>query len=422
MTTPDENAKRAKRAQIAMSKPNGLRSVSAVDSGDSLALVVRLMAIHGLSGQEGAVARFITDRLLEAGANPAAIRTDRANKRTPIAGQVGNLIFRLPGTIRGPRRLLMAHMDTVPVCVGAKPVIDGDFIKSADPATGLGADDRAGVAVTLSAALAILNRKLPHPPLTFFWPIQEETGLHGARHAELNLLGSPKLAFNWDGGTLERITIGATGGYRMQIDVRGLGSHAGAAPEMGISAIAIAGLAIAELQTGGWHGDVRKGKRRGTSNIGVIQGGAATNVVTDRVQVQAEARSHDPAFRQKITDAFEKAFRRAAKQVKNTVGISGTVEFEGRLDYEAFRLGNDEPCVLTAETALASLGITSRRAVSNGGLDANWMSARGIPTVTLGCGQMNAHTVSERLDIRAFHGACEIALRLATAREGQNRE
>ena len=36
--------------------------------------------------------------------------------------------------------------------------------------------------------------------------------------------------------------------------------------------------------------------------------------------------------------------------------------------------------------------------IANGGLDANWMSSRGIPTVSLGCGQENGHTTAERLD------------------------
>ena len=53
-------------------------------------------------------------------------------------------------------------------------------------------------------------------------------------------------------------------------------------------------------------------------------------------------------------------------------------------------------------------------AVSNGGLDANWLSARGIPTVTLGCGQRNIHTVAEELDLSDFLLARRIALRLAT--------
>ncbi|HEV3416966.1 MAG TPA: M20/M25/M40 family metallo-hydrolase, partial [Pirellulales bacterium] len=86
-------------------------------------------------------------------------------------------------------------------------------------------------------------------------------------------------------------------------------------------------------------------------------------------------------------------------------------------DYEAFRLVDGEPCVAASEAALRSIGVEPFQSVSNGGLDANWMTARGISTVTLGCGQMNAHTISERLDIRAFQGACRVALRLATATE-----
>jgi len=392
-------------------------SRSQLDLDEALRLVMQLMSLPGLSGREGPVAQFIMDQLRGAGASESAIVLDDAHHRTPIAGEVGNLILKLPGTLRAPRRLLMAHMDTVPICLGSKPIVDGDFVRSADSSTGLGADDRAGAAAILSAALTILRHNLPHPPLTFFWPIQEEIGLYGARHVDLKLLGQPKLAFNWDGGTPEKVTVGATGGYRMQIDIEGLASHAGAAPELGVSAIAIAGLAIARLHDEGWHGQIVKGNRRGTSNIGFIHGGAATNVVTDKVQLKAEARSHDPKFRKQIVQAIERAFLDAAKQVRSAHGKRGKATIEGRLDYESFRLSDDEACVSVAETVMRSMGLAPLRAVSNGGLDANWMFVHKIPTVTLGCGQMNAHTNSERLDIAAFRTACQMALRLATGEE-----
>ena len=41
------------------------------------------------------------------------------------------------------------------------------------------------------------------------------------------------------------------------------------------------------------------------------------------------------------------------------------------------------------------------------------MAANGIPTVTLGCGQMDIHTTNERLELKAYEQACEVALRLA---------
>jgi len=386
-----------------------------VDPRRALAMVMELMAIHGTSGHEGQVAQYITDKLRAAGAPASAVKFDNAHRKTPLKGEVGNLILQLPGNVRAPRRLLMAHMDTVPVCVGAKPVRKGNIVRSADPRTGLGADDRSGVAVVLGAALEILTRKLPHPPLTFFWAIQEEVGLHGARNVQLGLLGKPKLAFNWDGGPADRITVGATGGYRLNIDIEGLAAHAGAAPQNGISAVAIAALAIAQLVREGWHGLIAKGDKTGTSNVGVIRGGDATNVVTEHVELKAEARSHDPKFRKQIVQTIERAFKDAASQVKNAAGKTGKVKFEGRLDYEAFRLADDEPAVLAAEAAISAQGLQPLRAVSNGGLDANWMTAHGIPTVTLGCGQNQIHTTSEFLDIAAFDQACQIALRLATA-------
>ncbi len=377
-------------------------------------LVLELMPIAGKSCEEGAIAEAVEARLLQAGADRAMIHRDTAHRRTPTPGQTGNLMLKLPGTLRRPRRMLSAHLDTVPICVGCQPVIEKRMIRSADRNTGVGADNRAGVATILTAAVEILERGLPHPPLTFCWFVQEEIGLHGSRCVDRRLLGNPALAFNWDGGPPEKLTVGATGGCRLEIEVTGLASHAGVAPEWGVSAIAIASLAIADLHENGWHGLVIKGRKRGTSNVGVIRGGEATNVVTDRVHLRAEARSHDPAFRQRIVKEIDNAFHRAVKKVKNMAGTIGNVTIASRVDYESFLLAADEPCVVAADVAVRTVGLSPVRAVANGGLDANWTTRHGIPTVTLGCGQVNPHMVSEALDLNGFEQACRIALLLAT--------
>jgi tripeptide aminopeptidase len=408
MSAAEKARKSSKRTQSKANPPGAVRDQDAVD------LVLQLMAIPGESGEEAGVAQFIETQLLAAGADPKWLKYDTAHRRTKIAGKVGNLCLKIPGTAAGPRRLLMAHMDTVPICVGAVPVRQGDIVRSKDPATGLGADDRAGVAVVLQTALRLLKSGQPHPPLTFLWTIQEEVGLHGARHLRPAMLGNPKLAFNWDGGPAHKITRGATGGYRMQITIEGRASHAGNSPEKGVSAIAIASLAIAELVEQGWHGLIEKNGKRGTSNVGVIQGGAATNVVTDQLMLRAEARSHNRAFRERIVREFEKAFERAARRVKSSDGVHGSVQFEGQLDYEAFCLDEKEPAVQAAQQAILAEQLDPILAITNGGLDANWMYLHGIPTVTLGCGQMNPHTTAEALDLEQFQNACRIAWRLAT--------
>ncbi len=381
-------------------------------------LLMQLLPIPGPSCREGAVADFVRKQLRRAGVPAAAIETDGAHRRSDHGGETGNLVCRLPGTRRGPRRMLMAHLDTVPLCEGSQPVRRGNWIASADKSTGLGADDRAGVAVVLAVALEIVRRGLPHPPLTFFWSVQEEIGLIGARHARLGMLGKPKLAFNFDGGSVDKLTIGATGGYRMTIDVRGIASHAGGHPTAGVSAITIASLAIASLEEDGWLGAIQRGGGQGTANVGVIRGGDATNVVTPHVHLRAEARSYDPKFRRRIVGAIKRAFEKAARRVRNDRGKCGKVVFDGRLDYEAFILPDDEPCVAAAEKAVASAGGKPERSLCTGGLDANWMTARGIPAVTLGCGQSAGHTTAERLNVAQFHQGCRVALRLATGSEG----
>ncbi|UUO06659.1 M20/M25/M40 family metallo-hydrolase [Blastopirellula sp. J2-11] len=383
----------------------------------ALQLVKQLLAIPGGSGREKQVAQFIEAELLAAGAEKSWFRYDKAHQQGPIAdAEVGNLVVTIPGTIAAPRRLLMAHMDTVPLCVGCTPVRKGDVLESREADRGLGADDRAGVAVVLHAACQILRKKLPHPPLTLLFTIEEEIGLHGAKNLQTSLLKKPALAFNWDGGSPTKLTIGAIGGYRMFLDVHGIASHAGVAPERGASAITIASLAIARLHKAGWLGKITKKKRVGTANVGVINGGAATNVVCDSVQLKAEARSHDVAFLHDIVAQIEAAFRDAAAEVKNVDGQSGSVDITGRLDYEPFLLSKDEPSVQVAQQTLAALGLESELSIANGGLDANWLFRHGVPAVTFGCGQRNQHMATEQLHLESFYQACDIGLNIAVGK------
>ena len=387
-----------------------------VSDREALDLVCQLMAIPGRGGEEAPVMEFLGDRLAEAGLSRGSLKFDQAHRRSELGGGQGNAILKLPGhgPKKGQRRFFMAHTDTVPICVGSRPVRKRGVVVSGDPKTGLGADDRSGTAVLLTTAMGLLRSDIPHPPLTFLWTVQEEGGINGARHVAVGQLGKPKLAFNFDGGSPRKLTLGATGGYRMHIDVTGVPSHAGIAPEKGVSAIAIAADAIADLDQNGWHGLVEKRGKRGTSNIGVIEGGVATNVVAEHARLYVEARSHEQKFRERIVREIRNAFERAVKRHKSSEGKRGSVSFNGRLNYESFRLPMDDPSVVAATEALRSLDAEPEYAIANGGLDANWLTAHGVPTVSIGTGQRNIHSVDEQLDIEEFHFARRLAWRLAT--------
>lgn len=387
------------------------------DQTAALDRFLQLTAIEGASCNEKQVAMEIVRRLKAAGVPDQAIRFDDAHQKTRRLGQVGNLIVHLPGTGPGPTTLLTAHLDTVPVCVGSQPTVDGDEVYSAAPGTGLGADNRAGCAVILTAALAHLASETPVPPLTLCWFVQEEIGLEGSRNMDATKIGAHDRAINFDGGTVEKLTIGAIGGERMAIEFRGIASHAGVAPADGASAIVMASKAIASLYDEGWLGQVeRPDGGQGRSNIGVFQGGDATNVVTPKVLLRAEARSHDPTVRNAIVAAIRHACEKAAAEVCNAAGESGSVEFESHVDYEAFKLDESAASVSAARAALEAVGRSPQLTISNGGLDANWMFLHGIQAVTLGCGQRNVHTEKERLDIPDYLDGCRIAIALATGK------
>ena len=77
-------------------------------------------------------------------------------------------------------------------------------------------------------------------------------------------------------------------------------------------------------------------------------------------------------------------------------------------------LNEHEDAKVTKE-AIEAEGGKAEISISNGGLDANWLAANGVPAVTLGCGQKDIHTVNEKLDIEQYELACRQALRLVTA-------
>src|SRR5438128_2171193 len=338
--------------------------VMPVDVKTATDRLMRFLAVEGVTGKEAAIGRELSAALQESGVPATAIRLDDANTRIPVPTETGNLIVDLPG--RG----------------------------------------------------AMLN----HPPITLLFCVREESGLWGARHVRTADLGSPAMAFNFDGGSASNVTIGAVGADRWQVEIFGRASHAGVAPERGISSTMILALALADVKAGGWFGKVVKRKLKGTSNVGPVTGGDgrpagdATNVVTDYVHVRGESRSHDSKFFKEITKAYKAAFEKAAKSVKNSDGKSGRVKFKAETDYYPFRMKESLPVVKRAVAAVSGIGATPNIRAANGGLDANWMVRHGVPTVTFGAGQNEPHTIDEWINLDEYDRACALAVQVATMR------
>ncbi len=397
-----------------------------VDTQAATERLMRFLSVEGVTGKEKAIGRELMAALKQAGVPAKAMRLDDANTRIPLPTETGNLIVDLPG--RGtmhnqPRIMFMTHMDTVPLCAGAQPKVSGRKIVNRAK-TALGGDNRCGCGILVTLAAELIRQKLDHPPITLLFCVREESGLYGARHVKIEDIDSPVMAFNFDGSSASSVTIGGVGADRWDVEIFGRASHAGVAPERGISATMILALALAEVKAGGWFGKVVKGKGKdaklGTSNVGPVTGGEgrpagdATNVVTDYVHVRGESRSHDAKFFREITKAYKSAFEKAAKQVTNSDGKSGRIKFKAETDYYPFRMKETLPVVKRAVAAVSDIGATPTLRAGNGGLDANWMVRHGVPTVTFGTGQNEPHTIDEWISLDEYDRACALAVRLAT--------
>lgn len=385
--------------------------------------LLELLAIAGPPGRETPVAEYLRAAMQAAGISSDAISQDRAFEGSEYGGECGNLFVRFAGVGDDPRpaMLLAAHMDTVPLAAGCRPRLAqaGDSpdgrprIVNDAPGTALGGDNRTGCAALLQVArtLASVDPARPRPPITLVFFVQEEVGLVGSRQLDVAALGfdRPAIGFNFDGGRLDQLVTRVIGTTRFEIVLAGVASHAGASPEKGASAAVAAGRAIAWLADNGWHGRIDRPEGRGSSNVGVIRGGGGTNVVMDHLTILAETRSHDPRFRRQIRRQYEDAFRTAAARTTSVDGRPVQVSFSDGPCYESFALADDAPVVQAAVEAARRCGISLRLVSNDGGMDANNLTAKGIPTVTFGLGQRAVHTPDEWIDVDEFLAACRLA-------------
>ncbi len=392
-------------------------SIPEIAEKNAIDHLMTLLAIEGLSGQEGKLSREIHKRLEAIGCRPSWIRHDNAHRRIGKDYQVGNLIVKIPGkgSLRNqPRRMYSGHMDTVPLCKGAVPVLRDGRITSSAP-TALGGDNRTAIAAMVTLAETLLKQDLPRPPITLLFTVGEESGLYGAKEVRMKDLGNPAMGFNIDGGNPHNAVIGAIGADRWVAHVHGRSTHAGVYPEGGISATLIASRAIARIAEQGYFGKIDIDGQLGTSNVGKFSGGQASNQVTDYVQVTGECRSHSRSFLKKITAVFRAAFNEAIEETTNHRGVKGSVEFIAERDYDAFKMSSRAEPVERVKKAIGQMGGEANLVIANGGLDANYLNLMGLPTVTLGAGQHAAHTIDEYVDVGEYLEGCRLLGLLAVS-------
>lgn len=341
--------------------------------------------------QEGKFAAFISGVLKELGAD---VTIDDAGPK--VGSDTGNVIAKFKGTTGGSPILFSCHMDTVSPSIDIKPVVRDGVIYS-DGTTILGGDDKAGIAAIVEAIRVLKENNIPHADIEIAFSIFEEGGLHGAKNLDYSQFAS-KHAFVLDsGGDPGEVIIKGPAQDKLDFTITGKPAHAGVAPEEGISAIMVAARAIDQMK-------LLRIDSETTANIGRIEGGTVTNIVTPEVIIKAEARSLDNAKLKAQSDHMVKCFEDAAK------AFGATVKSEVNRMYSAFEVKEDDPIVLNAFKACEHAGIKPFTASSGGGSDTNIFNANGITAINFGIGERKPHTLEEHLHIKDLVAASRLVL------------
>jgi tripeptide aminopeptidase len=289
-----------------------------------------------------------------------------------------------------------SHMDTVVPAKGVKPSVKDGYIVT-DGTTILGADDKAGLAVMIEIIRVLKENNIPHGMIQFVITVGEESGLVGAKEIAPDLLKAQYgYALDSD-GKVGNVVVAAPTQAKVKAVIYGKTAHAGVAPEKGVSAITIAARAIAKMPLGRIDEET-------TANIGRFEGGGATNIVCDRVDILAEARSLVP---EKMNDQVQKmkaAFEAAAVQ------MGGRAEVKAVVMYPGFKFGDGDKVVEIAKKAAAKIGRPCELQNSGGGSDANVFNGHNIPTVNLAVGYEEIHTTNERMPVEELYKLGEMVL------------
>ena len=323
----------------------------------------------------------------------ASVEEDDAGSR--VKSDSGNLIARLKGSVASAAPMLLcAHMDTVVPGVGVKPVVEGHIVRT-DGTTVLGGDDKSGVAALMEALRAAKEQRIPLGDLEVVFTICEERGLLGARELDVSKLRS-RFGLVFDSDEPGVLFTRAPAANHLEWRIYGQEAHAGVAPERGLSAIQVASEAIAAMKLGRIDFET-------TANIGVISGGAATNIIPNLVTVHGEARSRSLEKLEAQTRHMSQCFEEAAARYSVTLGettVYARVEPKIVRAYELMNVPEDAPIVKLVQRAAASMGETIELKAMGGGCDANVFNGKGISCANLGTGMRDIHTTHEWLDLR----------------------
>lgn len=355
---------------------------------------VQIVQIDSLSLKEEKMFAYLKKRL-----ENLPVRMEFLPYTVPETGSSsGNLIVRVPATDPKRRTVFFdSHVDTVEPGIGIKPVINGKRITS-DGSTILGSDDKAGVAAMIIAIEELCASKTPHGEVLFIFTSAEEIGLTGVHHMDFSNIKADYGFILDSHGKVGGVIVAAPHHFGYTVTVKGKASHAGIAPEKGVSAIKIAAKIVSALPQG-------KLGKNSVANIGIIDGGVATNIIPDECVIKGEFRCHVYADAMKMKKSISEKVSKLRDGAKK-------IDLKFTEMYKGFSYDQEDPIIHLVHKAIREIGLKPRYERTGGGSNTNLYNQHKIASLTLAVGMMNVHSTDEYIEIDDLENLTRLILKI----------
>jgi tripeptide aminopeptidase len=347
----------------------------------------------------------------------------------------GVVLATIPGNIDGPTIGFLAHVDTAPQYNGAnvKPRVirgynGGDItypdapdlvlspneypylaekvgqdIVTASGTTLLGADDKAGVAIIMTAANHMLNNsKILHGPIRIAFTPDEEIG-RGV-NSELPKDFGADFAYTFDGqqiGEIEYESFSADGAL---VTIKGVSIHPGLATGKMVSAIQLASKIIAALPQATMTPDTTSDRE------GFIH---STDMTGDAAMMKLKFILRD--FELEGLSKKGKLLEQVCAMVQASEPRSViTCEINPQYRNMRYWLETNMAPVEIARKAALELGIQPTSVPIRGGTDGSRLTEMGVPTPNLFTGMQNIHGPLEWISVQDMSKATDLCLTISS--------
>ena len=348
-------------------KDEALLTAATAEQGAVVKTLERLVNIETGTGTADGMSAM--SDLLEAELRALGFSTSRSKAAGRVVGD--NVVGRLDGK-GGKKLMLMAHMDTVYVKgTVAKAPFRVDGARAFGPGI---ADDKGGIAVILHALKLLKARGFQDfGAITVMFNTDEEMGSFGSRDLIQKLANDSDVILSFEPtiAIKEMLTLGTAGVVYYKVNITGLASHAGAAPELGVNAMVEAADVVLRTM------DLDNKNRALRFNWTIGKSGGLSNVIPDEAYVEANIRYALKADLDELLKALEDRILNRKKLAKSEIKI--TVD-HGRPAFTADAAGKalvDKAIGIYKEAG----GELSVVPTSGGGTDAAYAALGGKPVI-----------------------------------------